>query len=216
MDYQKIYTEDYFSGKNSFFYKATGGYKDVRRYFDNLAAAYDPFFEGGDLLDVGCAYGFLLERFQGKGNLYGHDISAHAIEVATKRLPDIKFSLGVPGEPFPFGEASFDGIMMTDVIEHLTEADQDAAIAELTRLLRPGATLYMTTPNHNWVRKLFYHFPDKMEHHIGLLHLHDLCAKLEGHGLEVISSWSYLHGLFKLRLPSWLGPEAAVVARKPL
>jgi SAM-dependent methyltransferase len=216
MDYQKIYTENYFSGKDSFFYKATGGYKDIKRYFDNLAAAYKPYYNEGPLLDVGCAYGFLLERFQGAGPMYGHDISAHAIEVATKRLPDVHFSLGNAGERLPFGDASFGGVMMTDVIEHLTTADQEASVAELARVLRPGGTLYITTPNHNWVRKTFYHFPDKMEHHIGLLHIHALQELMRRHGLEIAGSWAYLHGLFKLRLPSWLGPEAAVVARKPL
>ena len=216
MDYQKIYTENYFSGKDSFFYKATGGYKDIKRYFDNLAAAYSPYYEGGPLLDVGCAYGFLLERFQGKGELYGHDISAHAIEVAKTRLPGMSFSLGNAGERLPFGDNSFQGVMMTDVIEHLTTEDQETSIAELARVLRPGGTLYITTPNHNWVRKSFYFLPDRMEHHIGLLHIHALQALMLRHGLEIAGSWAYLHGLFKLNLPSWLGPEAAVVARKPV
>lgn len=214
MDYQKIYTENYFSGKDSFFYKATGGYRDVRRYFDNLAASYAPFFEGGELLDVGCAYGFLLERFAGKGNLHGFDVSAHAIEVARARLPQASFTLGSAGERMPFGDASFNGVMMTDVIEHLTAEDQEKSVAELARIMRPGATLYITTPNHNWVRKVFYHFPDKMEHHVGLLHISALRALLERHGLEIASSWAYLHGLFSFRFPEWLGPEAAVVARK--
>jgi ubiquinone/menaquinone biosynthesis C-methylase UbiE len=216
MDYEKIYTENYFSGKDSFFYKATGGYKDFKVYFDNLAAAYAPFFEGGELLDIGCAYGFLLERFQGKGSLYGHDVSAHAIEVAKTRLPNALFSVGNAGERLPFGDESFNGVMMTDVIEHLTRADQEQALAEMTRILRPGGTLYITTPNHNWVRKLFYAIPDKMEHHIGLLHIEALRELCRRHGLEIASSWAYLHGLFKFRFPEWLGPEAAVVARKPL
>lgn len=215
MDYQKIYTENYFSGKDSFFYKATGGYKDIKRYFDNLAAAYAPFFRGGKLLDIGCAYGFLLERFQGKAELHGHDISAHAVEVAKTRLPEAVFSLGNAGDRLPFDDVSFDGVMMTDVIEHLTSEDQVKSLAELIRVMRPGATLYITTPNHNWVRKAFYAIPDRMEHHIGLLHMNQLCALLESSGLQVTSRWSYLHGLLKLRLPIWLGPEAAVVATKP-
>lgn len=216
MDYQKIYTENYFSGKDSFFYKATGGYRDVRMYFDNVAAAYAPFFGGGPLLDVGCAYGFLLERFQGRADLYGFDVSPHAIEVARERLPEASFTLGSAGDKLPFGDASFDGVMMTDVIEHLTREHQETSAAELARVLRPGGTLYITTPNHNWVRKVFYAIPDRMEHHIGLLHLRELETLLVRQGLEVASSWAYLHGLFKLRLPSWLGPEAALVARKPL
>lgn len=214
MDYEKIYTENYFSGKDSFFYKATGGYRDVKRYFDNVALAYEPFFPGGPLLDVGCAYGFLLERFAGKAELHGHDISAHAIEVARTRLPQAALTLGNAGERLPFADASFNGVMMTDVIEHLTREDQEKSVAELARIMRPKGTLYITTPNHNWVRKSFYYFPDKMEHHIGLLHIRELEDLLKRHGLAITSSWTYLHGLFKFHFPSWLGPEAAVVATK--
>ncbi len=214
MDYEKIYTEDYFSGKDSFFYKISGGYKDFTRYFDNLAKAYAPHFQGETLLDVGCAYGFLLERFRGKASLYGHDISAHAVEVARTRLPEAKFSVGNAGEPLPFGAGSFDGVMMTDVIEHLVREDQERAVDELRRVLRPGGTAYLTTPNHNWVRKLFYAIPDRMEHHVGMLHLHELCALLELHGFEIVSGWAYLHGMIPLRLPAWFGPEAAVIARR--
>lgn len=216
MDYEKVYTADYFSGKNSFFYKVTGGYRDVKRYFDNLADAYRPHFAGGPLLDIGCAYGFLLERFQGRAELYGHDISAHAIELARARLPAASFSLGSAADPLPFADRSFAGVMMTDVIEHLTRADQSRALDEAARVLRPGGTLYITTPNHNWVRRIFYAVPDRMEHHIGMLHVRDLVAAVAARGLRIVDAWSYLHGLIPVRLPSWLGPEAAVIAQRPV
>ncbi len=215
MDYEKIYTENYFSGKDSFFYKMTGGYRDVKRYFDNLASAYRPWFSGGDLLDVGCAYGYLLERFQGSARLYGYDISAHAVEVARQRLPDIAFETGSAADGLPFADESFDGVMMTDVIEHLTRPDQEKAVRDMARVLRPGGTLYLTTPNHNWVRKVFYAIPDRMEHHVGMMHVNELKAFVASFGLEVVDAWSYLHGLVPVRLPAWLGPEGALVARKP-
>jgi hypothetical protein len=82
-------------------------------------------------------------------------------------------------------------------------------------VLRPGGTLFITTPNHNWVRKVFYSIPDRMEHHVGLLHRDALCAMLTEAGLGIEDAWCYLHGLIPLRLPAWFGPETAVVAKKP-
>lgn len=214
MDYRKIYTENYFSGKNSFFYKMTGGYRDVKRYFDNLAGAYAPHFEGGELLDVGCAYGYLLERFTGKASLYGFDVSEHAIEQARTLVPDALYATGSVTDGLPYGDESFNGVMMTDVIEHLTRDDQEQAVRELVRVLRPGGTLYLTTPNLNLVRRVIYGIPDRMEHHVGMMSLGELQAFLESFGLETRDAWSYLHGLIPVRLPPWLGPEAAVVAVK--
>ncbi|MDP6381014.1 MAG: hypothetical protein QF662_06685, partial [Phycisphaerae bacterium] len=60
-----IYGPEYFSGKRSFFYRLTGGYRNIPRVFDHHASHVLRHVECGRLLDVGCAYGFLLERFEG-------------------------------------------------------------------------------------------------------------------------------------------------------
>ena len=65
MDYKTIYTKDYFNGKNSFFYKL--GYGNFAKfYFNSLFRQLQPHLknlESGNILDVGCAYGYMLQRF---------------------------------------------------------------------------------------------------------------------------------------------------------
>jgi len=50
----------------------------------------------------------------------------------------------VPGRPLPEADASFDLILLMDVLEHLP--DPDAVITELRRLLRPGGRLIVSVP----------------------------------------------------------------------
>ena len=65
MDYKTIYTKDYLNGKNSFFYKL--GYGNFAKfYFNSLFRQLQPHLknlESGNILDVGCAYGYMLQRF---------------------------------------------------------------------------------------------------------------------------------------------------------
>ena len=51
-DYAAIYDAEYYSGKKSFFYKFSGGYRDYRSYFDRLAQWFAPYMRSGVLLEA--------------------------------------------------------------------------------------------------------------------------------------------------------------------
>ena len=56
---EEIYNEDYFSGRNSFFYKF-GGYSDFTDVWQSRLDILLKYKKSGKLLDVGCALGYML------------------------------------------------------------------------------------------------------------------------------------------------------------
>jgi SAM-dependent methyltransferase len=207
------YDKNYFQGRTSFFY-SLGGYRDVGLYFNRLAQWFLPHAGRGPLLDFGCAYGFLLARFDDGRALSGCDVSSWAIEQAERRLPHAQFNLLDPAGNLPYGDASFDAVLCTDVLEHITPARQQQMLGEVNRVLAPGGRFCMTTPNLGAMRRLLYRMPDRKEGHVGMRRVGEWRSMLTEHGLAVTDSWTYLHGFLPGRFRrSWL-PECAVVARK--
>lgn len=216
-DYAAIYDADYYNGKKSFFYKFSGGYRDYKSYFDRLANWFSPYIAPGKILDAGCAFGFMLQRFQGTHQLLGTDASDFALGEARKRVPEAELHENFLGkDPLPWDENSVDTILSNDVVEHLNQDDIVLALADLYRVLKPGGYMCITTPNGNLIRKIFYRVADRMEHHIGLRHTREWQAMLEQAGFEIAETWTYFHGLFPFRM-QWDGffAEAALVVRKP-
>ena len=53
-------------------------------------------------------------------------------------------------EGLPFEDASFDGVILKDVLEHLDDAV--AAVREVRRVLRPGGQVFASSPDaQRWV-----------------------------------------------------------------
>lgn len=97
----------------------------------------------GRLLEVGCGTGHFLRAAAAAGfEASGTEVSASAIARLRKEgfhvLEGDLPSLGL-------AEASFDAVVLFEVIEHL--ADPLTYLAEARRLLRAGGVLLLTTPN---------------------------------------------------------------------
>lgn len=214
-DYQSLYTEEYFSGKRSFFYKLTGGYRDLAKVFDGYAAnvrRHAP--AGGRLLDVGCAYGFLLKRFEGDFQTFGFDVSEHAIAQARKTAPRSDVRVHSILEPFPYPDASFDVVTLTDILEHVPHTDR--ILAEVARVCRDRAVVYLATPNRNLIRRVLYCIPDHLEHHTNLLSFRQLGRLLDRAGFETLERYTSLNALIARRCHTRLGPEQThIVRRRP-
>ena len=60
--------------------------------------------------------------------------------------PMVSHLFNTEEEPFPWPDASFDVILFCEIVEHLLR-DPVAVLHEIRRVLRPGGTLIMTTPN---------------------------------------------------------------------
>jgi len=97
----------------------------------------------GRLLDVGCAYGFLLEVAQEQG------WEVAGIEPAAGVATRVAEQLSVPIHPdlldAALPEASYDAVTLWDVIEHMPDPRQ--ALGEVRRILKPTGVCSIVTPD---------------------------------------------------------------------
>jgi len=99
------------------------------------------------VLEVGCGTGYgaavLSER---AARFVGLDVDADVVAHATEanRSKPGEFRL-YDGVRIPFDDASFEVAVSFQVVEHV--ADDRGYVAEIARVLAPGGTLYLTTPN---------------------------------------------------------------------
>jgi SAM-dependent methyltransferase len=93
---------------------------------------------GARVLDAGCGTGRNMREFASLGTVRGVDVEL----VAPPGLDVQRASV----EALPFGDASFDLLLATDVLEHVD--DDVAGLRELRRVAAPGALLLVTVPAH--------------------------------------------------------------------
>jgi SAM-dependent methyltransferase len=109
------------------------------------AAALTP---GARILDCGAAFGALMAAAQERGwQPYGIELAPEAAAAIAGRFgADRVFSGPFEQAAFPGLEAgAFDAVFMCDFIEHVR--DPAAVLAKAGRLLKPGGTLVLTTPD---------------------------------------------------------------------
>ena len=111
---------------------------------------------GKDVLDLGCAGGFMAEALHARGaRVTGIDPAAQAIAAARAHAAqaghDIRYAVG-HGEALPHADASFDAVVCVDVLEHVQ--DLPRVLAETARVLRPGGLFLFDTINRNWLSRL--------------------------------------------------------------
>ena len=114
-----------------------------------LAAVSDLVEPGpGDrVLDLGCAAGAITHFLAShECEVVGVDAEPLAIETARSNFPELRFELADVAE-LPFPDASFDKAVAADLVEHLDDATFERMLAEARRVLCPGGTLSLYTPN---------------------------------------------------------------------
>ena len=143
---QKLYSKGYYRiSKND-----SIGYRDYeadRRYhianFKKLLDSIESFKEGGRLLDVGCAVGFLLEEAKAQGwDVYGAEMSFYAVNKAREKGLNV-FAGDITDTGFE--NNFFDVITCLGTIEHLP--NPVAAIRKISRILKDDGLFVLSTPD---------------------------------------------------------------------
>jgi 2-polyprenyl-3-methyl-5-hydroxy-6-metoxy-1,4-benzoquinol methylase len=126
------------------------GPRKVRKY-DEFLAFIAPRRELGTLLEIGCGQGLFLERAREHGwRVKGVEILPPLAARASERgLAVFAGTLEQAGFP----AASFDTVVMREVIEHIV--DPVSLLREVARVLRPGGVAALGTGNAgSWAARL--------------------------------------------------------------
>ena len=98
------------------------------------------------MIDVGCSTGYLLEdlrRAIPDASLIGVDLVAGGLRKAHENVPDAEL-LQADACALPLQDASVDAAVSANLLEHVP--DDARALAEIFRILRPGARAVIVVP----------------------------------------------------------------------
>ncbi len=159
--------------------------------FKRLLADHPP---RGSCLNAGSGEGLFLEFLNGFGDL------RRIVHMDLKR-PDLSRwesdprNEAVPGSltNLPFGEAEFDFVFCTEVLEHV-EGDAKA-LREIARVLKPGGTVLLSTPTPP--------APDDPAHVREGYTLDELKKKLASAGFEIANHEYCFHAAMRALLKTW-------------
>lgn len=115
-----------------------------------LELAAEPLRGEGEVLDVGCGGGWLLERLGGHGverrRLHGVDLLEARVEAARRRVPGADVRLA-DARRLPHADNAFQLIVMLTCLSSLPDRDAVAtALSEARRVLAPGGLLLVYEP----------------------------------------------------------------------
>ena len=154
---------------------------------------------GERVLDLGCGFGrHSYEALKRGAEVVACDLARPEVEqvrdlarllVAEGEVDESVMAAPVQGNALglPFDDDSFDRVIASEVLEHID--DDEAAFAELARVLRPGGRLAVTIPSWLpetvcWKLSNDYHAPAVPGGHVRIYRLRDVRRRLAAAGLQ--------------------------------
>jgi SAM-dependent methyltransferase len=112
------------------------------RFYAMLARRYGQ--PGARLLEIGSGLGHLIGQLEDTFKTYGMDINRWAVK-ESKTVVEKTALQTASAEEIPFADGAFDIVIIKHIVEHLPNPEK--AIAEISRVIAPGGTLILATPN---------------------------------------------------------------------
>lgn len=172
---------------------------------------------GSRVLDLGCGDGRHTRATRVRSGIaaVALDLGAKEAAAAARSLRDMDAGESIApsvadagewlvvrgdGYQLPFADGAFDCVIVSEVLEHL--ADDDAALAEVRRVLAPGGRLALSVPRWFpevvcWKLSTDYHAAEGG--HIRIYRRGALERKLAAHGFELFDA----HHAHALHSPYW-------------
>lgn len=122
-----------------------------RRELEALAGEWG----GGRLLNIGCGHGADFLPFVNGFDLHGIDFSIEMLRLAQRYAGKYHFQpslVQADATSLPYQPATFDHAIAVATYHHLRTADRVPAFRELLRVLKPGATAFVTIWNRRQPR----------------------------------------------------------------
>jgi SAM-dependent methyltransferase len=167
---------------------------------------------GHALLDLGCGTGRHTFEAMRRGadvvalDQNGEDLTSVEVMVAAMvdtgevTAPERPVTLRADALALPFPDSSFDRVIASEILEHVPQ--DDVAIAEIFRVVRPGGLVAVSVPRR-WPERICWALSDAYHEvpggHVRIYRGHQLLAALEAAGLELLGR-HYAHALHS---PYW-------------
>jgi SAM-dependent methyltransferase len=220
---EDLYGESYFEGRGSNYWWTIGSYRNLRNYphWEEILRNLHKFKLEGKFLDIGCAYGFLVEAASKRFEAFGIDISKFAIKKSTKYCRG-KISRA-SGSYLPFKDESFDVVAIIDTLEHIQQLNR--CLKDIVRILRKEGILFLQLPNpiiwSKFCGCLCANLGFEDETHVNNFSLNHWCEVLDDYGLKpeiscgiVAFASKRVRFLLRSEKVASLLPELWIIAKK--
>ncbi len=212
----EVYTEAYFNAEKGYGIADLfgAGHREARARADRILDDVEKRISPGNVFDVGCSAGFVLEKARERGwNTRGIELSDFAASYAREELGLDVATGSLTDTTVELPENAFDLVLMLDVIEHFTSPS--TALARTADMMKSNGLLYMNTPNYDSppVRALGAGWGNiTPEHHLFYFTPDTLERMLDKNGFKIVDMQFPLWGLADVLLSAGSFRKAGIPA----
>jgi ubiquinone/menaquinone biosynthesis C-methylase UbiE len=162
------------------------------------------------ILDIGCGYGaFILYALEkGAKEVCGVEISKEDLKTAQNTISSPKVRLFESSAlNLPFPDNYFDTVVSFEVLEHIPKNTESQMFKEISRVLKKGGVLYLSTPFDSFLSKYLdpaYYLIDHRHYNLNQIEEFSQQNDLKILKNKIIGSYWELLNLFSLYFSKWI------------
>jgi SAM-dependent methyltransferase len=193
-------------------YYQTFGVSRFDLSYPRLLFLSELFSSGQRVLNIGVGSGYLEEKLLQRGvDVHALDPSEKAISLLRERLALGDKAKTAHGNHIPFTGDYFEGVVMTEVLEHLSEDVLQGTLDEVYRVLRPGGLFVGTVPNKEDLNSNHVFCPSCE----AVFHLWGHCQRFDRERMNVLLNKKGFH-VIKIQcrtFPDWRRPNPRLLLK---